>query len=295
MKRIKIAAATALVLIATVGGLFASGVFTGGGSGNPAVAASQGQDGVLPSQSADSESTLQENDQGAWLGAQIVETPDGPAVAGVYADSPADKAGLKRGDVIKSIDGTSVSNVRAVRDALADKNPGDTVTVSITRDGNAQDVTVTLEARPEPLPQAYPVFSELNGIPRDELFSHLLGGSFQFTDKDDKTHTVSVELGTVTSADANAKTVSVDLNSGGSKQYSISDDVITMPSDLTQFADGDHVTVISVDDQLRALTKGPGAGFPFFGGRHGRGPGGGPGFPGEGGFEVPRGTGGLRF
>ena len=150
MKRIKIAAATALILVATVGGLFASGVFTGGGSSNPAVAASQGQDSVLPSQSADSESTLQENDQGAWLGAQIVQTPDGPAVAGVYADSPADKAGLKRGDVIKSIDGTSVSNVRAVRDALADKNPGDTVTVSITRDGNAQDVTVTLEARPEP-------------------------------------------------------------------------------------------------------------------------------------------------
>jgi membrane-associated protease RseP (regulator of RpoE activity) len=282
MKKISIAAAFALIVVGTLGGLYAAGVFSGGGSSSAAAAASQ----VV-------------SDQGAWLGIQIVQSTDGPTIASVIADSPADKAGLKRGDVIKSIDGTSVSNVQAVHDAIKGKKAGDTVTVSITRDGNAQDVTVTLEAQPEALPQAHPMLPELNGIPADQLFSHLLGGSFQFTDKDNKTHTASVDLGTVTSVDANAKTISVDLSAGGSKQYTISGDVTTMPSDLTQFANGDHVVIVSVDGNLRALTKGAGLGVPFFGGK--RGPGlGGEGWQGfrgkgsgEGGFEMmPRGKAG---
>lgn len=276
-------AAFVLILVGTLGGLYAAGVFTGGGSSNTAAAASQVS-----------------NDQSAWLGAQIAQSTDGPTIASVIADSPAEKAGLKRGDVIKAVDGTSVSDVQAVRDVLKDKNPGDTVKVSITRDGNAQDVTVTLEAQPEPLAQANPILPELNGITRDELFSHLLGGSFQFTDKDGKSHKASVDLGTVTSVDANAKTVSVDLNAGSSEKYTISGDVTTVPSDLTQFANGDNVTVISVDGNLRALTKGSCLGVPFFGGKGGFGFGGWGGFRGghgfeggfNGGFEMPRGTAG---
>ena len=283
MKKISIAAAFVLILVGTLGGLYAAGVFTGGGSSKTAAAASQGA-----------------SDQSAWLGVQIAQSTDGPTIASVIADSPAEKAGLKRGDVIKAIDGTSVSNVQAVRDALKDKKPGNTVTVSITRNGNAQDVTATLEAPPEPLPQAYPMLPELNGIPTDQLFSHLLGGSYQFTDKDGNTHTASVDLGTVTSVDASAKTISVDLNSGGSKQYTISGDVTTMPNDLTQFADGDHVVIISVDGNLRLFMKGAGlgAGFfggiggPFFGGKHGSGADGWDGFGRGGGFEMPRGRAG---
>ena len=299
MKRISMVAAFALILIGTLGGLYAAGVFTGGGSSSTAVAASQGQGDVLSSANSDEDNTQLPNDQVPWLGAQIVQSSDGPTIASVIADSPAEKAGLKRGDVIKSIDGTSVSDVRAIRDALKDKKPGDTVTISITRNGNAQNVTVTLETQPEPLLQANPVLPELNGIPRDQLFSHLLGGSFQFTDQDGETHTVSADLGTVASVDANAKTVSVDLNSESSKQYTISDDVTTMPNDLTQFENGDQVTIISVDGNLRALMRGPGLGVPFFGRMRGPGLGGWDGFHGEGGgegdFGMPRGRGGPGF
>ena len=304
MKKISMVAAFALILIGAIGGLYAAGVFTGGGSSSTAVAASQGGEDVLSTASATQDKTSTTNDQIPWLGVQIVRSSDGPTVASVIADSPAEKAGLERGDVIKAIDGTSVSDVQAVRDLLKDKKAGDTITVSITRGGSAQDVTVTLEAQPEPLLQENPVLPELSGIPADELFSHLLGGTFQFKDSDGETHTVSVDLGTVASVDANAKTISVDLNAGGSKKYTISDDVTAMPSDLTQFANGDQVTIISVDGNLRALTKGPGRGGPFFGGiggpffggMHGPGRGGWDGFQGESGgegdFDMPRGKAG---
>jgi membrane-associated protease RseP (regulator of RpoE activity) len=289
MRRISLAAAFVLIVAGTLGGLYVAGVFTGAGSSSTAVAA---QDNTAPS------------NQSVYLGVQLTQTPDGPTIAAVIAGSPADKAGLQRGDVIKAIDGTAVSDLQAVRSALTGKNAGDTVTVSITRNGNAQDVTVTLEAPPTPLPQAYPVLPELNGIPRDQLFSHLMGGSFQFTDQNGKSHTASVELGTVTAVNADAKTITVKLNSGNSTTYTISSDVTAVPSDLTKFANGDNVIAISVDGNLRALTKGAGLGLGFFGGIGGRffGGGHGPGFGGwqgfggkgngTGGFEMPRGQAG---
>ena len=295
MRRIGIAAVFVLALAGTLGGLYAGGVFGGGGSSSTAAAASQTQG--TSSQDANQDNTSP-SDQSVYLGVQLTQTTDGPTVASVIAGSPAEKAGLQRGDVIKAVGGTSVSDVQAVRNALTGKNPGDTVTVSITRNGNAQDLTVTLEAPPTPLAEANPVLPELSGIPRDQLFSHLLGGSFQFTDQNGKSHTASVDLGTVTAVDANAKTISVDLNSGGSsKQYTISGDVTTVPSDLTQFANGDHVAIVSVDGNLRVLLKGGGLGIgiPFLGGMHGRGFGGWQGFGGDGAFGMQRGKTGAGY
>ena len=223
--------------------------------------------------------------QGAWLGAAIARTPDGLTISQVIADSPADKAGLKRLDVITAVAGTQVSDMAALLNALKDKKPGDTVTLSINRGGSAQDITVTLEARPEPLPRDHPVFPELNGIPQDQLFSHMLGGSFQFTDKDGSKHTVTTDLGTVTAVDTSAKTITVDLNAGGSKTYNITDAVIIAPNDLSKFQSGDRVSIISVDGELRAISKGLGGMMPFSGkGKGGRHHGGG-GFGGEGGMH----------
>ena len=300
MRKIGVAAAVALALVGVLGGLWAAGVFSGAGSSETVAAASQAQ-GVSQTQSQDNTSATGEN---VWLGVQLVQGDDGPTIASVIADSPADKAGLQRADVITAIDGTSVSNVREIRDALQDKAAGDTVTVSITRDGNAQGVTVTLEARPEAVVPSNPLVPELSGIPADELFSHLLGGSFQFTDADGNEHTASIELGTVTGVDAGANTVTVDLNTGDSKQYTITDDVLGPASDLTQIEEGDQVTAVSVDGDLRALMGCPGGGFPFFGGmrgfgiggRHGFGLEGGDGFKGDFKFDgdfqmMPRGGG----
>ncbi|MDP2675376.1 MAG: PDZ domain-containing protein [Dehalococcoidia bacterium] len=266
MKKSIISAALAFAAMAAIGAILAVRAFNGGGSSDAALAA--GTQDVFSTLGTAQDTTADEH---PWLGAAIVPTPDGLTIGSVIADSPADKAGLKRGDVVKSIDGTAVSDRASLRDALKDKKAGDKVALSITRDGDAQDVTVTLEARPEPLPIANDLFPELNGIPRGELFSHLLGGSFQFTDSDGKTHTATVDLGTVKSVDTDAKKISVDLNSGDSKDYTITDSVTVAPKDLSKFESGDHVTIVSVDGDLRAVSKGMGGFLPGFGGMHGFG------------------------
>ena len=279
MKKSIISAALAFGAMAAIGAILAVRAFNGGGSSDAALAA--GTQDVFTTITTAQDATADEH---PWLGAAIVPTPDGLTIGSVIADSPADKAGLKRGDVVKSIDGTAVSDMAGLRDALKDKKVGDKVALSISRDGKDQDVTVTLEARPEPLPIANPVFPELNGIPRNELFSHLLGGSFEFTGSDGKSHTATVDLGTVTAVDTDAKKISVDLNSGDSKDYTITDSVTVLPPDLSKFASGDHVTIVSVDGDLRAVSKGMGGFLPGFGGMHGFGRGGKHDFGGMRGF-----------
>ncbi|MCJ7491689.1 MAG: PDZ domain-containing protein [Dehalococcoidia bacterium] len=262
MKKLVMAAGLVAAIIALVGGGLAFRALAGGGS-DSALAASKSTEDVFTSLGANQNGTDTTNQP--WLGAQIKRTSDGLTVSAVIADSPAEKAGLKRGDVITAVDGTQVSDMQALLNAIKGKKVGDSITLSITRDGNAQDVTATLEARPAPLAGANPVLPELSGIPRDQLFSHIQGGSFQFTDSAGKSHTATIDLGTVSSADANAKTVTVDLNSGGSKTYTIGDGVVTVPADLSKFTSGDKVVVLSVDGALRAIAEGAGGMMPFMG------------------------------
>ena len=222
----------------------------------------------------------QDQQQTPWLGVYFVRAAGGVTVAYVIADSPADAAGLQRGDVIKSVDGTSVSTPNDFRDAIEGKAVGDTITLSIDRNGQTQDVTATLAARPEPLSPAIPLLPELEGIAADQLFGHVQGGQFNFTDEQGNTFTLSIDVGTVTSVDTTAKTLTVNLNAGGSKTYTISD--TTLGTDLSNLSQGDNVVVLRVGDDVRAVLpglggllpglKGHGFGFGFErGGGHMRG------------------------
>jgi len=82
----------------------------------------------------------------AWVGARLVhvEGKDGVLVRTVAADGPADVAGLVAGDVVTAIDGTAVTDWWQVRGMLRDDAPGDSVKLTVDRDGSAQTLTVTL-------------------------------------------------------------------------------------------------------------------------------------------------------
>jgi S1-C subfamily serine protease len=91
----------------------------------------------------------------AFVGLLLSEEPDGGGVriTQVISGSPADDAGLKKGDIITAVDGRSVNGVDDVRSALENKSPGDRVTFSVRRDGQEEEVAVTLGRRAEALPQ----------------------------------------------------------------------------------------------------------------------------------------------
>ena len=63
-------------------------------------------------------------------------------------DSPAQKAGLKYGDVIVSVDGKNIDGPRELQLLVASKAPGSEVDVKFLRDGKNENVKVKLGERP---------------------------------------------------------------------------------------------------------------------------------------------------
>jgi putative serine protease PepD len=70
--------------------------------------------------------------------------PAGVGVVRVDPGGPADKAGIRAGDVITAVGGESVTDTGALGAVLAKSKPGDTVPVQINRAGTTSTVRVTL-------------------------------------------------------------------------------------------------------------------------------------------------------
>ena len=68
----------------------------------------------------------------------------GVIVSSVQGGSAADKAGLRRGDVITAFNGANVNEANELRNLVAATQPGTDVTLKILRDGGEQEVKVTV-------------------------------------------------------------------------------------------------------------------------------------------------------
>ena len=72
---------------------------------------------------------------------------DGVKVGGVSDDSPAGLAGIKKGDIIKSFEGKVVKDLKVYSKYLKEHKPGDTVQLTIERNGEMKKVELTLGER----------------------------------------------------------------------------------------------------------------------------------------------------
>jgi serine protease Do len=69
---------------------------------------------------------------------------NGALIAQVEPNSPAEKAGLKPGDVIEKVNTTTIHTPRDLAVTIASISPGDDATLDIVRDGKAQDIPVQI-------------------------------------------------------------------------------------------------------------------------------------------------------
>ena len=90
--------------------------------------------------------------------------PGGALVSEVSPDSPASKAGLKRGDVILKVNGQTVESANDLRLRISQTPPGTDVKLLISRDGKTQDVSVDLAEFPEKEANATPGQSNGGGL-----------------------------------------------------------------------------------------------------------------------------------
>jgi acetylornithine deacetylase/succinyl-diaminopimelate desuccinylase-like protein len=86
---------------------------------------------------------------GAYLGTipDMAGTAGGVRLSGVRAGSPADKAGLRRDDVITRIGTQDVPDLQAMTDALRSHKPGDVVEITVKRGSELAKVQATLGSR----------------------------------------------------------------------------------------------------------------------------------------------------
>jgi len=87
----------------------------------------------------------------AYLGVQVatVGSGGGALVAGVQKGGPADRAGIKPGELIVSVGGRQTPTAGALSAAIATRKPGDRVKVALrTQSGGKRTVTVTLGQLP---------------------------------------------------------------------------------------------------------------------------------------------------
>ena len=73
----------------------------------------------------------------------------GAIVTSVNAGGPADKAGVKRGDVITAVNNQPVVDNNSLRNTVAGMAPGSNVTLTVLRNGHDQSIPVSLAELPD--------------------------------------------------------------------------------------------------------------------------------------------------
>lgn len=84
----------------------------------------------------------------AWLGIHLNDDPSGAVTVGaVDPKGPAAAAGLRPGDAIVAVDGTSVDGPAVLVTAIAGRAPGDQVLLTVRRGDTQMEIAVVLTAR----------------------------------------------------------------------------------------------------------------------------------------------------
>jgi S1-C subfamily serine protease len=77
-----------------------------------------------------------------WLGLLSYTLQDHVIIAGVMPGSPSEKAGLKQGDLVLTVDGADIRERRALYDAVNSHRPGEVVNLKILRNNQVQQFAV---------------------------------------------------------------------------------------------------------------------------------------------------------
>lgn len=79
-----------------------------------------------------------------FIGVSVTDSkdPKGACVKEVEKNSPAEKSGIQSGDIITAVNGIAVSNVDKLINIVEVCEDGEELTLTISRDGNTQDILV---------------------------------------------------------------------------------------------------------------------------------------------------------
>ena len=86
------------------------------------------------------------NDSESVKDSSIESSCSGVLITNVLRDGAAKKAGIKRYDVVVSINGNKVNSVSQLHEQIIQFNPGEKIVCQIKRNGKIQDINIELES-----------------------------------------------------------------------------------------------------------------------------------------------------
>lgn len=204
----------------------------------------------------------------AWLGITLEAVEDGVRVAAVTPASPADKAGVKKGDVIMWMDGNRVRREDDIIGAMEEVRVGEQVALTVRRDGQELDITVTAGERPvangvlaaggkSTLEEWLSLLPMLKDVKPEDHFQHFVGGQFTVVDKNGQEVVLTVIAGRLRAVSAENVTVELNKPGAGSDSFRISDSTIIWEGSgkgtIGDLSIGDRVLVVTKDGSKDAL------------------------------------------
>jgi serine protease Do len=98
------------------------------------------------------------------------KTEGGILVSEITPGSPAEKAGLKQGDIVLSLNGSKLADVTDLRNRIAMTAPGSSITLEIVRDGHNEQVSVVIAEQPSDFSESVKnKIKQLSGSVLDKL------------------------------------------------------------------------------------------------------------------------------
>jgi serine protease DegQ len=97
-----------------------------------------------------------------WIGVEVQDispelaesfrlpTTNGTLIAGVQPGGPADRAGIRRGDILVAVESKEFTDSTEMLNLIAALKPGDQATLKILRDHQARQVKIQVGTRPRP-------------------------------------------------------------------------------------------------------------------------------------------------
>ena len=79
-----------------------------------------------------------------FMGIEMAVAGDHVKISNVIADSPAEKGGAKTNDIILMVNDRDVNNMASVREAVGGYAPGETIRMTVNRDGSIVHLSITL-------------------------------------------------------------------------------------------------------------------------------------------------------
>ena len=172
-----------------------------------------------------------------WLGIQCEVSDDGVSIDKVLPNSPAEKAGLKAGDLVRKINGVDIDDVKHLIENVQNSK-GEPLAVSVLRD----EEVVSVEVKPDKMPNrftrrpAHPdFFFELpngrNFFNNEDFDMHFVNPGFVFDGADDFPENASIKI-----ERKNDEPTKLTIERDGEKWVVDEDSIDKLPKDLQGWA-----------------------------------------------------------